>query len=154
MKINKILLLSLGLLLFSCSKPPLYEKSYSFADNHWDQTVKPRFIFNVEDSVALYDFTINLRTTTDYKYNNLLIFITTITPDGQRVREPYEIKITEQNGQWLGKKTGTIVENKLLFKNRNLPRKGKYFFLLEQGITASSIDQVLDISMKVEKSKN
>ncbi len=153
MRAANFLLICTGIILLSCEKPPFFEKAYAFNENRWEQNVQPRFLVNIQDTTRPYDFTITLRTTTDYKYNNLWVFITTITPDGQRVREPYEIKITQQNGQWIGKKTGTIVENTLSFKQRRLPKKGSYVFILEQGITASTIDEVLDLSMKVEESK-
>ena len=49
------------------------------------------------------------------------------------------------------KKTGTVVEFPLYFKRRKLPEKGTYTFVLEQAITASTIDEVLDIGFKIEK---
>jgi hypothetical protein len=77
----------------------------------------------------------------------------TKTPNGEKAREPFEIKITNPDGSWIGKKTGTIVENSLNFKRRKLPLKGKYTFILEQGITDSKINQVLDIGLVVTEAK-
>jgi hypothetical protein len=36
------------------------------------------------------------------------VFLNTKPPHGQEVREPYEIKTTYPDGNWIGKKTGTI----------------------------------------------
>jgi hypothetical protein len=77
----------------------------------------------------------------------------TKTPNKETAREPFELKITNPDGSWIGKKTGTIVENSLNFKRRKLPSKGKYTFILEQGITASKIDQILDIGLVVTEAK-
>jgi hypothetical protein len=76
--------------------------------------------------------------------------LNTTPPRGKTVREPYEIKTTYPDGSWIGKKTGTIVEHQLIFKRRKLPFKGKYKFVLEQGISEKTIDEVLDISLRVQ----
>ena len=47
--------------------------------------------------------------------------------------------------------TGTIVENSIYFRKRKLPKPGKYVFQLEQGITNSLVDEVLDVGLLVEE---
>jgi hypothetical protein len=113
------------LLLVACGKQPMYEKSYSFPGNSWTQKVKPFFKVTIDDTTKAYNFTINFRVTTDYAYNN--------------------------EGTWIGKKTGTVVETSLNFNRRKLPKKGVYYFTLEQGVTLKSLDEVLDIGLKVEE---
>ena len=138
----------------SCSEQPFYEKVYSFENKEWNQQVKPTFTVDIKDINKEYNFIVTLRTSTDYKYSNLWIFMNTITPDGQKAREPFQIPITYPDGAWIGSKTGTIVENPLRFNKRKLPKAGKYTFTLEQGITESVIDEVLDIGFRVEEVKS
>lgn len=137
----------------SCGEQPLYEKSYSFKANRWTQDVKPAFKVDIQDTAQAYDFTITFRVTTDYAYNNVWFYLNTKTPDGITAREPFEMKITNPDGSWAGKKTGTVVETQLNFKRRKLPKKGSYYFTLEQGITMQSLDEVLDIGLNVDKAK-
>jgi len=137
--------------LVSCSSTPTYEKSYGFNGNEWPQNVKPSFTVEIKDTTKEYNFVLTLRTTTEYKYSNLWIYMSTSTPDGQKAREPFEIKITNPDGTWAGKKTGTIVENSIYFRKRKLPKPGKYVFQLEQGITNSFVDEVLDVGLLVEE---
>jgi gliding motility-associated lipoprotein GldH len=137
--------------LLSCNDLPTYEKAYSFKDNVWKQNVKPIFVVDIQDTTKAYNFTLTLRTTTDYKYSNLWVYLNTKTPDKQTAREAFEIKTAYDDGAWIGKKTGTIVEHTLNFNKRKLPQKGKYVFILEQGITQSLVDEVLDISLIVEE---
>ncbi|MGB0915021.1 MAG: gliding motility lipoprotein GldH [Crocinitomicaceae bacterium] len=148
-----VFVLMLGLILTSCGDQPVYEKVYSFDGMTWEQNVKPEYSVDVKDINQEYDFTLSLRTTTDYKYNNLWVFMKTESPDGTSAREPFEIMITNPDGSWIGNKTGTVVETPLYFKSRKLPLAGKYTFTLEQGITESEIDEVLDLGFRVEKSK-
>ena len=154
MKQNRIVFVLFCLVfLFSCESVPTYEKSFVFEKNEWKQDVKPSFIVDIKDPSKEYDFVLTLRTTTEYKYSNLWVYMNTKTPNGEKAREPFELKITNPDGSWIGKKTGTIVENSLNFKRRKLPLKGKYTFILEQGITESKIDQVLDIGLVVTEAK-
>jgi gliding motility-associated lipoprotein GldH len=135
----------------ACQKEAYYEKTYEFPHSSWARDQKAVFKVPIQDTAKEYDFIITLRTTTDYHYNNLWIFLNTTTPSGSNAREPFQIRIQNPDGTWAGKKTGTVVEFPLNFKRRKMPEKGNYTFALEQGITASAIDEVLDIGLRVEE---
>ena len=49
---------------------------------------------------------------------------------------------------------GTIVEHQLIFKRRKLPSKGKYTFMIEQGVTQKVLEDILDISFNVTKAED
>ena len=147
---RSLLFVVLVTFLFSCDDASFYTKSYSFNNNTWERSVKPKFIVEIKDTKHLYDFIVTLRTSTSYKYNNLWIFLNTTPPNGLSVREPFEVKTCYPDGSWIGKKTGSIVEHTLIFKRRKVPSRGKYKFILEQGITEKLIDEVVDISFEVK----
>jgi gliding motility-associated lipoprotein GldH len=151
---NRIFILGTIILilgLVSCEEQPFYQKSYSFKSNTWARPFKPFFKVIVKDTSVTYDFIITLRTTTSYSFNNSWIYFISKTPDKQYVREPFEIKISDEKGRWIGNKTGSIVENKLLFKQRKLPHPGVYYFMLEQGITKKVLYDVLDIGLEIRE---
>lgn len=152
-RINSVLILAMGLLLLSCGDKPMYEEVVSFDNREWKLDVKPEYTVEVKDASKVYDFTLSLRTTTDYQYSNLWVFMKTITPDGTVAREPFEIVITNDDGSWVGEKSGSVVTTPLYFRSRKLPIKGKYTFVIEQGITESKVDEVLDLGFRVEESK-
>lgn len=151
---NSWLFIGLIAVCFSCGKTPFYEKSVSFKNKVWTHSLKPRFKVDIKDINQEYNFTILLRTTTDYKYSNLWVFLKTEAPDGTSAREPFEILLANPDGSWVGNKSGTIVETPLYFNKRKLPLKGSYTFTIEQGITSSEVDEVLDISFIVEEVTN
>ena len=152
-KLSLYILISSVLILVSCGEQPLFEKVYSFENHVWEQDVKPVYDVEVNDETKAYNFTLSLRTTTDFKYSNLWVFMKTESPDGLIAREPIEILITNPDGSWIGNKTGSIVETPLYFKSMILPMKGKYTFTLEQGITESEVKEVLDLGFRVEEAK-
>lgn len=147
---NSWLFIGLIAFCFSCGKAPYFEKSISFNNKEWTRDLKPSFKVDIKDIEQEYDFTLSLRTTTDYAYSNLWIFLTTEAPDGTRAREPFEIILANPDGSWVGNKSGTIIETPLSFKKRKLPLKGTYKFTVEQGITNSEVNEVLDISFIVD----
>ncbi len=152
--LNYLVALATVVLLFSaCSEAPFYEDVQSFDGNEWKQSQKPKFNVDIKDTNELYDFVLTVRTSTSYKFNNLWIFWTTKTPKGQVVREPFEIKVANPDGSWIGNNSGTVVENQLRFSRRKMPEKGKYSFTIEQGITQPTLKEVLDIGFKIEKVK-
>lgn len=113
----------------------------------------PSFQVNITDTTKVYDFVITLRTTTSYAYNNLWIFLSSKTPSGLKAREPFQIQIANEDGTWIGVKSGTVIENQLIFKARKFPEKGKYTFTLEQGITEKNIGDVLDVGLRITERK-
>jgi gliding motility-associated lipoprotein GldH len=153
-KTSWVMLSLLAMLLFaSCGDSPHYDKTYAFKNKTWTQEVRPKFIVEINDTTKVYDFVVTLRTTTSYSYNNLWVFLNSKTPSGLTAREPYQIYIANEDGSWIGRKSGTVIENQLVFKGRKFPEKGKYIFSIEQGITEESIDEVLDIGLQLTERK-
>lgn len=140
-------------LLAGCSETPFYNKSLSIPSGSWKQQMRPTFKVKIDDVDATYDFILTVRTTTNYSYNNLWLYLNTSGPGKITGREPFEIKIANPDGSWTGEKSGSIVENRLLFKRRKLPNKGTYTFELEQGVTMTSLNDVIDVGLVIEKNK-
>jgi gliding motility-associated lipoprotein GldH len=148
------LVFTLSLLIISCSDNVFYTKSYSFDDKTWNQSVKPLFKVTIKDTTKKYNFILTLRTTTDYEFSNCWIYLNSITPSKIKAREPFEIKTTNADGSWIGKKTGTIVEHTLFFKQRKFPQKGIYYFSVEQAVIQKNLNEVLDIGLRIEELEN
>ena len=81
------------------------------------------------------------------------MFWTSETPLKEKVREPFEIKIANEDGSWIGKNTGTIVENQLTFAKRKITVPGEYKFTIEQAVTQEVLEDVLDIGLSIYKEK-
>ncbi|MFM7301381.1 MAG: hypothetical protein ACKO1R_09610, partial [Crocinitomicaceae bacterium] len=81
MKTFGFLMISVMFLL-GCQNDEIPVGAYSFSENKWDQKVKPSFELELSDTVSVFDFFITLRNTTDYKYNNLFIYVEEIPPFG------------------------------------------------------------------------
>ena len=144
-------------ILCSCGEKPLYMKTHKFKDNRWEQNEK--LVFNVDfpGDTLTYDVLFNLRSTVDYSYNNIWLYITTTGPECKDKpglgsimgRVPVEIKMTKPNGEWIGDKSGTYVDHKLKFRQRRFC-KGQYRFEIEQGVTIGTLEELSDLTIEVK----
>ena len=153
MKITSSILLCLVFLIFSCSDSPYYIKSHKFKNNTWRLKDKPSFTVDIKDTNQLYDFIFSIRTTTDYKYNNIWVYLYSNPPKGKQSKEAFEIKTTHSDGRWKGIKSGSIVENIFKFSKRKLPQIGKYNFVLELATQEGDLKEVLDATLKIPNKK-
>ncbi|MGB0932709.1 MAG: gliding motility lipoprotein GldH [Lishizhenia sp.] len=148
--INKIILiLILGLFFTSCGERPLYTEVFSFEDKVWTEKDTASFEVNITDTTTQYQSTLYLRTTTDYLYNNLWVYVDITAPDSITSRVAYPITVAQADGRWVGDKSGTIVNNKLTFGATAFPMKGKYTYKISKAVNQKQIENVLDIGLTI-----
>lgn len=143
------LLWLLPLLFISCGEQPYYDSAHSFDDKLWQETDTAVFKVDVEDTLQEYDFILTFRNTTDYKYSNIWVNIATTAPDQTTSVIAQRINLAAPDGSWLGRISGTVVENRLHYKTNNFPIKGAYEFKINQAVQQKAIEEVLDISLRI-----
>ena len=144
-------------ILHSCGDDPLFMETYEFKNNKWDQNIKPSFKVSFPGDTTTYDVIFTLRSTTDYAYNNIWLYITTTGPQCKEVNDsksiigknPVEIKMAKDNGEWIGTKSGTYVDHRLLFRQRRFC-KGAYTFKVEQAVTIGTLEDLSDLTIEVK----
>lgn len=140
-------------IITSCDKPSLYSETKVFNNHVWKQKHKPEFSVEIKDTTKTYDFVLDIRTTTDYEYSNLWMYFTIDGPAGKTRKFPIEVVTAKPNGEWTGKKTGTVVSFSKLLIHDKFPKKGKYKLIFEQGITKKNLNEVIDITLNVFEAK-
>jgi len=144
-------------ILHSCGDDSLFMDTHKFTNNKWDQNIKPSFKVSFPGDTTTYDVIFTLRSTTDYAYNNIWLYITTTGPQCKEVNDsksiigknPVEIKMAKDNGEWIGTKSGTYVDHRLLFRQRRFC-KGAYTFKVEQAVTIGTLDDLSDLTIEVK----
>ena len=144
------------LMLFSCGEKPFYMDTYAFENQKWLEDTTPVFKVGFNGDTTSYDVIFTFRTSTDYAFNNLWLYMSTSGPicnqmndkSGFLGRKAKELKIAKKNGEWIGHKSGTFVENKLYYI-RSKFCKGMYSFKLEQGVTMSELEAIHDVTIEV-----
>ena len=145
--------LILLLLLNSCSDNSIYDHNERVS-KPWTADQKAEFEFNIQDTLSAFDYYVNIRNTTDYKYSNLYIFIRTDFPDGRFSVDTAEIFLADINGNWLGSGFGETKDNQILFRKRGrFPMKGNYKISFEQAMRDSDLVGIDAVGIRIDKSE-
>lgn len=152
----KCILLLILLSLFSCREQPYFMETYAFQDQKWMEDTTPVFTVDFNGDTNSYDVIFTFRTSTNYAFNNLWLYMSASGPVCDEMkdkseffgRKPKELKIAKKNGDWIGQKSGTFIENKLYYIRSEFC-KGTYSFKLEQGVTMKELDAIHDITIEI-----
>jgi gliding motility-associated lipoprotein GldH len=138
-----------SVLLTACSSNALHTESIAISGRAWKQGVKTEFKVPIKDTARLYDVVLTVRTTSDYPYSNLWMYLTVDGPLGKSKRFPLEIRTADATGKWMGDKSGsTVVFSKVITHDR-FPKKGTYRFSFEQASTDKVLPEVMDLTLEL-----
>jgi gliding motility-associated lipoprotein GldH len=148
--IHSVCLVTL-LVLSACGPQPLFEETYDFRDHSWGSGESPAFSVKSSDTLTPFNFVVTLRTTPDYEYSNLWVFMYTQNPNGSSRKDTLNFPLAEPNGKWIGKNTGSVIEHEMLIGfNRKFPESGEYVIRFEQAIPDPEVKHVLDLGLRIE----
>ncbi|MFC2176613.1 gliding motility lipoprotein GldH [Bacteroidota bacterium] len=152
---NLALVTVMVMLLSACGYGLLFDKNKEIPNKTWERSNLLRFDVEVEDSLASYDFYLNIRNEGTYPYSNLYMFINTTFPNGKSARDTVECILANASGRWLGNGLGDIWDNKILFKkNIRFPNTGIYKFEFEHGMRTKDLPSIIDVGMCIEPHKS
>jgi gliding motility-associated lipoprotein GldH len=97
---------SAALLLVSCGSDAVFNQSVAIDNHVWKEKFHPTFKVQISDTTNSHDFVLTVRTTVDYPYANLWLFLTINGPMGKSQRFPLEIVTADPKGKWTGEKSG------------------------------------------------
>lgn len=150
---NKLLSIALLFFLFSCGRSAYYTKVYRFENNTWKAKDLKTFDVEIKDTSKVYDIVFFLRVGTDYNYNNAWIYLHSTLPDKSEHKEAHQFFISNDIGEWIGNKSGSLVEAEMVFGKRKFDQLGHYKFVIEQATTQKELKYVSDLGLKIVESK-
>ena len=137
----------------ACNINAVYDENVSIDNVRWSKNESVSFEVNIPDTLTRYDFYINLRHTTDYRYQNFYVFLETHFPNNNITRDTIEFILADQTGKWLGKGWGNLKENDILLKSGlTFPLSGGYMFVIEHAMRADTLAGISNIGVRIEKS--
>ncbi len=150
-----IIILLLSIFLISCDSNKIFEENIDLADSGWDSDNYAEFLVKIEEPENLHNIYINVRNGGKYLYSNLYLFVVTIAPGGEILKDTIECKLAEDNGKWKGSGIGGVWFNQILYKrNIRFPQKGTYKFIIEQAMRVKVLKNISDIGLRVELADN
>ncbi|MEO9533621.1 MAG: gliding motility lipoprotein GldH [Crocinitomicaceae bacterium] len=138
-------------LLTSCDSNRIYDESFKVDSDGWHSDDIKSFSFDIQDTVSALSLYINVRTSTDYPYSNMYLFLHSEYADGYSDKDTLEFILAQPDGKWLGESSGTVVENKMLIsRGGRFATAGKYTFKIEHAMREDILPEVLDVGFRVE----
>ncbi|MFO7658102.1 MAG: gliding motility lipoprotein GldH [Bacteroidales bacterium] len=146
-----ILITGIVLCLVSCKNRVTFERNVAFKDFSWNFKDTLLFDANIADTTRPHDIYLNIRTSSDYPYSNIFLFITTFAPNGNQLKDTFEIQLADESGRWYGKGAGSIYSLQVPYKrNIKFPFRGIYTFNLQHGMWDQNLEGISDIGIRVE----
>lgn len=150
-KSSQIILLSaIMFLAVSCDPGLVYEENIAIEDASWHKDDIKSFSFEVTDTVSPLDLYVNIRTTNDYPYSNLYLFLYSEYPDGYTDKDTLDFILAYPDGKWIGENSGTIIENQVLIsRGGRFAKEGTYTFEIQHAMRDEFLPEVTDIGFRV-----
>ena len=128
--------------LLSCTNNLLFKADKEIKDGwHTDSTIV--FQFNISDTTNVFYSEINIRHTISYPFQNLFVFIHSITPDGQTSTDTLECILADNTGKWNAKGVGDILDFTQIYKDSIVFKtKGNYKIAIEQAMRYGELPSI------------
>jgi len=136
----------------SCNSNTVFNQYVELPAHGWCKNNAVAFNVDISDSLTNYNFGLNIRNTSDYRYRNLYVFLITEFPNGNISRYTVECVLANNEGKWLGKGWGDIKENHIVLKSElRFPLTGHYRFLLQQAMRVDTLQGLHDVGLSLIK---
>jgi gliding motility-associated lipoprotein GldH len=145
----------IGLLIVSCNTIDVFEKDITIPDHEWSSSFKPEISFEINDTSSLYNIYVVVRHSDAYRYNNIWMNLYTKIPNDTLRRQRLDLRLATDDRGWLGSGMDDIFEHRILITNapQQLTRKGLYTFRLENIMREEPLQHVMNVGIRVEKTK-
>jgi len=131
----------------------VFEKNMPFDNHEWPSSLKPDIVFEISDTVSLYNIYIVLRHTDAYHFNNIYVRATVREPGEEKGRSgDYDLQLATNGKGWIGTAMDDIYDARLLVQPKTRFRKsGIYHITLEQLMREDPLKNVLSAGLRVER---
>ena len=140
------------LLLQSCDKKVFYAVEQDVDETGWNLNDYLKYDVDVEDTLQIYDFYIDVRNSVHYPKANTFFFINTTFPDGSVAYDTLECPLADVTGHWYGRRTGRYVDSRFVFRHHVIfPRSGHYHFEIGHGMRDTNVVGLKSVGMRIER---
>ena len=114
-------------MMLSCGEQPYFMGTYTFENQKWMEDTTPVFNVDFNGDSTSYDVVFTFRTSTNYEFNNLWLYMSTSGPlcdemkdkSGFLGRKPKELKIAKKMANGLGKNQELLLKTNYIISAVN-----------------------------------
>ncbi len=141
-----------GVVITSCDKTVVFDEYKAIPETGWHKDSLVVFNIPVEDTLQNHNLLINIRNETSYNYSNIWLFIEILQPDGEMLKDTFEIALANPSGEWLGEGIGGLKNREAIFRrNVKLPFSGEYTVKIQHGMRQDVLKGIHDVGFRIEK---
>lgn len=156
---NSIVICFIAIILISCNGKIVESDYVATNSGVWNKDNSVSFTFSSPDTLNTYDVFINLRNDNTFPYSNLFLITELDFPNETTIKDTLEYQMALPSGEWLGKGSGSIKENKLWYKeNIVFPENGVYTLKVSHAMRKNGnvdgvvdLEGVTDVGFQIEK---
>lgn len=139
----------------ACQRNTLFTQTQTIDPDGWKSEDFAQFELDVDDTVNVYNLDLHLRHDGRYRFSNLFLFVNTIAPTGENIKDTIECTLADPSGEWQGKGIGGQYQYTFPFKTQVVfPYKGRYRIEIEHGMRVDPLPWIKDIGITVSRKKN
>lgn len=121
-------------------------------DLEWLKEDKREFKVPVEDNTSLYDMRLSFRYATGYQYRVVQVKVTETSPAGEETVNEYELKVRDENGEYIGEPGLDIWDSEHLVETgKKYPETGTYTYVIEHTMPVDPLNFPMEIGLIVDK---
>jgi gliding motility-associated lipoprotein GldH len=151
----KLIIPVVAIFLASCNTIDVFEKDIAIPNHEWSNAFKPEISFEITDTASLYNIYVVVRHSDAYRYNNIWMNLYTQIPNDTLRKQRLDLRLATDDKGWLGSGMDDIFEHRILITNtpQQLNRKGLYTFRLENIMREEPLQHIMNVGIRVEKTK-
>lgn len=147
-----VFLCAVAVMTAACDKNVYYTVQQDVDETGWDMNDRLEFDVDVDDTLQLFDFYVDVRNSVHFPKANVFFFINTTFPDGSVAYDTLECPLADVEGHWYGRRTGRYVDSRFVFRRHVIfPRTGNYHFEVAHGMRDTSVVGLKSVGLRIEK---
>ena len=144
----------LSFLLFSCQQEGrIYAEHLELSpDVEWLSEDKREFNIPIEDNSIPYNMSLSFRYATGYQYQVAKLKVTETSPSGKVTTEEYDLKIRDDNGDYIGDPGFDIWDSEhIVVSNKTYKETGIYTYLIEHVMPSDPLYYAMSVGVILDK---
>ena len=121
-------------------------------DIEWLKKDVREFKVPIEDNSIAYNMSLSFRYANGYQYKTANVKVTETSPSGKETVKEYELKVRENNGDYIGEAGYDIWDSEHLIEpNKKYEETGIYTYSIEQNTPVDPLNYAMEIGVILDK---
>ena len=140
------------LLVQGCDKQVYFTDEHDVDETGWNMNDAVVFDVDVDDTLQVFDFFVDVRNSVLFQKANVFFFINTTFPDGSVAYDTLECPLADVEGHWYGRRTGRYVDSRFVFRRHVIfPPTGLYRFEILHGMRDTNVAGLKSVGLRIER---